>query len=290
MYTAAWWLDYNQTQRITMFPTAAGGLALLQTMAPASTCFSPFYWEGNPGLPVVPTLRQNEYRDVDTVMLAVFGDGAAHSEVFVIPAPDVTLTTTNGYDASGGLMANFIISVINHGMQRAAGTLISTLLAGNIVKKWRGNLAGLPSLGHTPLHFRTTVWVDGKGLSLVTHYPQSDDDLDIVTQAQQLSSAGYTITFAGTFLQSGNRAPTPGPYAGIRDEARLRFSDNSGTISSLVIPGPQPAMFLPDQYHVDPAYVAPIVAQALADLQTRRGTPVAKYLGGVRTRRIRWSA
>jgi len=108
----------------------------------------------------------------------------------------------------------------------------------------------------------------------------------VLVEAQMLLLSNADIALDSEAQIFSNPAPTPtnATYPNVGDFAKLLFQTSAATLVQVTIPAPQSSMFLADQFTVDPASVAGLLAALVLVGTDLSGNPITTYVGGTRER------
>jgi len=99
-----------------------------------------------------------------------------------------------------------------------------------------------------------------------------------------LSNADIALDSEAQLFANPSPSPVNATYPSVSDYARLLFQTTAGTLVQVTIPAPQSSMFLADQFTVDSASVAGLLAALILVGTDLAGNAITSYVGGTRER------
>lgn len=287
--TAATWIDVGTRERETFLSSRASGLDVVDLLRLMSNATVTTITEG----PLVATDRplasSAQHPDASDAWIVTGEDNASHRTQLYIPSPLLSLTIPDlvNYDA---LQAQWIA------LEAALPALAVPYSGADLVQLDSAQIArGAGELVQTWRTFTNAVawarrvlfWRDVHGEARVTELTglslSLGSDFDtVMTAFMDVSAAVVTHYFENTMAVFQD-PPTTDLYNSVNDYAVFTFADMDGTETTITLPAPDRAIFLPDGKTVDAtqANVASFIAQVFTDLLVPSSLlPPVQYVGG----------
>ena len=125
----------------------------------------------------------------------------------------------------------------------------------------------------------SSFWTDANGFNTIHRIRSAFGATTIANDIQAVSNAMLTTTWEGV-----ESAPVGVPVAAVNLPgnliALLTFQCADLTEATIKIPAPQAALFFADGRTVNPANVAVLIADCLANLVSSSGSPAVLYISG----------
>lgn len=287
--TIATWIDVGHRERETILSSIVSGLAVLDLLRLMSNATLTTRSEGALLSTDAPLASSAEYPDLADAWIITAQDIAGDLDELYIPSPLLAETDVDGrnYNRGSAPWTGFrsFLAAMNH--PYTSGPITDVIAAQiaraapDITRQWY-NFSTAIDWGR-----RTMFWRDVHGGARVTHIIGDVSNVganfaDVQAAMLALSSAVVTHYVEGA-MNLFDDPPTTDMYNSVLDYCTFTFADVHGTQTTVTLPAPNRAIFLPDGKTVDrsQANVASFIAQAFTDLLVPSSLlPPVEYIGG----------